>query len=87
MKFEATTKDWSRIRDDLMHRLRDHAASCLLCDCGPLGLTFGLKPTGARIHSSCEPGIVLLTEWHLAKCYAQDLHTIQPPPQSRGTSS
>ncbi len=55
--------NWSELRDRLFQRLHRHAVDCLLCRlCTP----------GVHVHNACETGILLLTEWHLAKRYAED---------------
>lgn len=63
--------DWVRSRDALLRQLREHAADCLLCD---------LAHPGARIHNACQNGVVLLTEWQLAKCYAEQRPAPLPQP-------
>jgi len=54
--------DWNRLRDHLYQRLHEHVGDCLLCD---------RAHPGVRVHGGCEDGIVLLTEWHIAKCNAE----------------
>ena len=61
--------DWSRLRDDLLRQLRKHVAECPLCD---------QAAQDALIHNTCDDGIVLLTEWFLAKQHAQGT-TTHPP--------
>lgn len=67
-------RDWDRSRDVLLRQLREHAADCQLCD---------LAYPGAQIHNECDAGIVLLTEWHIAKCYAKELPTLHPQHHNR----
>lgn len=57
-------KDWGRISDGIYRSLFAHADGCELCR------TVGDSPKpGVRVHNCCDDGIVLLTDWYLAKCH------------------
>lgn len=62
---------WPPVRDALYVRLHNHVKSCALCQPCAVGL---------HVHSACENGILLLTEWHLAKCHAETSPACPTPP-------
>lgn len=67
--------DWNKTRDRLFLRLHQHALACTHCQG---------DATGVRIHNTCTGGIVLLTDWFLAKQYAQGT-TTHPPTTTEAT--
>ena len=62
--------DWIKTRDRLYLRLHQHALTCPQCWPG--------DATGVRIHNTCDDGIVLLTDWFIAKQHASAPTTHQP---------
>ncbi len=62
-----STADWNAVRLRVFDALLDHARHCPLCEQPGTRVPAG----EVRVSSSCEPGIVLLTEWFLAKKYAE----------------
>jgi hypothetical protein len=59
---------WKRFELAVFDRLRDHALRCPLCE-GPG--TCGEDGTTVLVSSDCQDGIVLLTEWFIAKHEAE----------------
>ena len=58
---------WKRFQLAVFERLRDHAVRCALCE----GPGASLPAGSVRVSSDCQDGIVLLTEWFIAKHEAE----------------
>ncbi len=59
--------NWKSVQLRVFDALRDHAMRCPLC----MGPGMSLPAGTVMVSSNCETGIVLLTEWFLAKKYAE----------------